>query len=506
MPITNYPKSSALIFTFLEDVRRHRINSVSGLNPMLINVDGELIYIYIKNLSPAYMSNENEDIWRIQLPKRPDFEQIKESKRLFVLLGYDHIRRVYTSWDPYKCKPRLNQAESCSMYSRLSLQIRVASNQRIEKVSLQNDDEVICIPASQIAVYLKNVRSYFPEILNTEPTNRTTVLYTQDEESSLETLELAESSTTDEKETTSEELDFELNEYGKLCRISHKLINKLLPMVKDADYPDWAEIIKQVKVAYPSTVTENMNPADWMKLFDETKWKWSDREDVRKSQNEGSKRKTHILRVEFPDGRIVEDNNVSTTYCEFIKYVGPEEVNILDIFHAGVNIVSKELDSKYANYQRDIGDGWFVMTNSTTQNKYEDLLRIINEYGISIKVSLVPLSSAEVSTVPNRVISDRKRKKIRVRFPDGRVIQPSVVFESLLEVVKYAGAERVRSLYINCCGDNLILNDPSPTYADACKPVGGGWLCNTYTDTQRKYDQIKYISKKLELGIEVELV
>ena len=159
----NYPSSGNLIVTFLDNVRRYRINSIRGINPTLINVDGELMYIYIKNLSPAQLSNDNPDIWRIQLPKRKEFEEIKSSTHLFLLFGYDYIRKVYTTWNPYWCKQRLNVAESCSMYSRLSLQKRVASTQKIEIMQLQNDGNVVCIPASLLVNYLKNIKVYYPE-------------------------------------------------------------------------------------------------------------------------------------------------------------------------------------------------------------------------------------------------------------------------------------------------------------------------------------------------------
>ena len=134
MAAPKYPTPAALVFTFLEDVKRHKIKSISGFNPSLINVDGEPMYVFIKNLSPAQLSNDNPDVWRIQMPKREDLNVVKESDKLFVLLGYDYARKVYTSWNPYWCKQRINVAESCSMYSRLSLQKRVALSQKIEKL------------------------------------------------------------------------------------------------------------------------------------------------------------------------------------------------------------------------------------------------------------------------------------------------------------------------------------------------------------------------------------
>jgi hypothetical protein len=102
--------------------------------------------------------------------------------------------------------------------------------------------------------------------------------------------------------------------------------------------------------------------------------------------------------------------------------------------------------------------------------------------------------------------STSTRQKIKVTFPDGRTIQPNKVLETLVEVVKYAGPERVRELGIIVCADNLVLKTPKPRYAKACKPVGDGWLVNTCSDTPTKYEQIKQISDRLKLNLTVSII
>lgn len=299
------------------------------------------------------------------------------------------------------------------------------------------------------------------------------------------------------------EADYE-DEYGNLVKLMNPELLKQLRPYLDKEYPSLPPAYNIIEDFYHDRYPK-MQMKDWGRLIKEIDWSKCNEDGIIPEEVKGSKKKTHILRVVFPDGRIVEDKNVSTTYCEFIKEVGAEEISILEISHAGVNIVSRELDPKYASYQRDIGDGWYVMTNSPTPIKYQDLLKIIDEYGLDISVSLVSLdSSASSLPIPNE--KNGKREKIRVVFPDGRCIQPTKVLEALIEVVKYAGAERVRSLKIVCCADNLILKNPAPRYINPSKPVGDGWLCNTCSDTRTKFDQIKTISDRLNLGLEVELI
>ena len=110
---------------------------IDGLNPSRIYFDGVEYYIYIKNLSPAQLSNNNPDIWRIQLPIRDIFEIIKESPVPFILLGYDAYNDVYATWNPHWAKQRLNVAKSVSFYSRLSVQENAHTTGQIQRFELQ---------------------------------------------------------------------------------------------------------------------------------------------------------------------------------------------------------------------------------------------------------------------------------------------------------------------------------------------------------------------------------
>lgn len=134
--------------------------SESGENPYLVTVNGVQMWIYIKNLSPAYFSNP--DVWRAQLPIREVFEQCKTSDIPFILLGYDDENDVYSVWNHRFVKQRLNVAESVSFYSRASLQLQAATTQSLHKLSLSNDMEVICFPRSMVLEVISNIEQFFP--------------------------------------------------------------------------------------------------------------------------------------------------------------------------------------------------------------------------------------------------------------------------------------------------------------------------------------------------------
>ena len=180
-------------------------------------------------------------------------------------------------------------------------------------------------------------------------------------------------------------------------------------------------------------------------------------------------------------------------------------IHELNILHANVNLVTKEPSEQYSFAQREIADGWLVFTNINTRKKREDLIKISNELELGLKVDVVSLATGEIVDIDDKP-SSLTRQKIKVIFPNGKTIQPNKVLEALVEVVKYAGPERVHDLGIIVCADNLVLKTPKPRYVNPCKPVGDGWFVNTCSDTPTKYEQIKQISSDLELNLQVTMI
>ena len=224
-----------------------------------------------------------------------------------------------------------------------------------------------------------------------------------------------------------------------------------------------------------------------------------------KEQEEKKRDRTELLRVVFPDGKVIQHRKVVDTFLEVIEGHFPDLIHELQIIHAGVNLVTKERSEQYAFAQREIADGWLVFTNINTRKKREDLIRISNELELGLKVDVVSVATGEIINLEDEP-STSTRQKIKVTFPDGRTIQPNKVLEALVEVVKYAGPERVRDLGIIVCADNLVLKNPKPRYEKPCKPVGNGWLVNTCSDTPTKYEQIKHISNALNLDLSIEII
>lgn len=496
---TNLMSASDLMLTFLSHTSAHDVKYIGGLNPFTIRVDGEETFIYIKNLSPAQLSNNNPDIWRIQLPVRDDFDRIKESESLFVLLGYDKENDVYTTWNPYWCKQRLNVGKSVSLYSRLSLQKRVHKTGEIEQLPLNNDGDVVCIPGNCIYEYLKNIKTFYPEetifvAKNSSLQAKTGELKSPEElynafvdiaanaekySTFLETCGRTKStisnylnalnyvvqngilekysslflgclnyaqyqipmkqlvatddikekdvpwhgairaalnryveywiskSDSEPKQTSlfNDEPDerekyYELDEFGKIVALDEELVKLLIPYTKE-EYPDYEVMSRIAENFYGLDITEKMNPFDWIKMFENLKKvkkgkvkktkenKVRSQADKQKTYESKATRKVTILRVEFPDGKVIQYPSATDTYVEIIENNYPDLIEEIDFGYA---VISKDKLPDFKNTkraQKQLSNGYYLSTNFSTDTKAEILEKVSEELGLGLIIKII---------------------------------------------------------------------------------------------------------------------
>ncbi len=587
-------------------------------NPAHIIFNGVECYVYIKNLSYAYLGNP--DVWRAQLTGLDVLNEIKESLAMFILLGYDSDNDVYATWNPHQVKQRIGTASSPSLYSRLSLQQEVGRTGEIKSMVLNNDLEVLVFPNYRLVDVLSNLDQFFPdtsdyvamgskrrseanaaykELTNTRKLDeyakfllKAGVLPTEVERlcqalkrlfnsnlislhrkiflahdtladyhdavveffnlddvvefkerwgnifpavfsSYLRFLQHSQISESEEPEEDEEDDDIEdeieeevsedgsdeqanfakdwekayEDEHGNLTKLMNPELLKLLRPYLDTDYPSLPPCYNIIGDFYAGRYPK-MQLKDWGRLFNGIEWDKCNEDGIIPEEVKTGKKKSHILRVTFPDGFVIEDRNVSKTFAKTIEMCTPDLVKELNIVLAGVDLVSDKVSEQYGRAQHQINDGSYVMTHMSTEKKREILQYISNSLGLDLKIDKVLIDSGEIvdespiSTQPFKLSS---RQKIWVQFPDGHISNHARVMQTLVDVVIFAGPERVRDLNIIVCGDNLVTSNLNPTYTKAYKEVGEGLYVNTASDTKRKYQQIMEINEALDLDLIVRL-
>lgn len=121
-------------------------------------------------------------------------------------------------------------------------------------------------------------------------------------------------------------------------------------------------------------------------------------------------------------------------------------------------------------------------------------------------IEIVPDPQVEhnIGTIKRNATRKSSKTNLRVTFPDGKVIENRFAYETLYEVVKLAGTEKVRALGIVQCGVPLVSNTLDNFYNQ--KEIGKGLYLITHSSTVQKRQQIERISEALKLGLKVEIV
>lgn len=106
---------------------------------------------------------------------------------------------------------------------------------------------------------------------------------------------------------------------------------------------------------------------------------------------DGYRKKKYIIRVKFPDERVLCHRIVSHTFAEVIKYAGTNNVKKLGIKIFGENIISNSLleNKKYQAYQNEIEPGVYVCTYCNTDRKFEILNTINRELNLNLLIEKV---------------------------------------------------------------------------------------------------------------------
>lgn len=102
---------------------------------------------------------------------------------------------------------------------------------------------------------------------------------------------------------------------------------------------------------------------------------------------------TTDLEVIFPDGTIIAERHAADTFEQAIRKIGVERVRDVAVrlgrrmVICKVPLISNTRDSKYGSSQRDMGNGWYLMTNCCNQRKAELIKDISDELGLGLKAN-----------------------------------------------------------------------------------------------------------------------
>jgi hypothetical protein len=95
------------------------------------------------------------------------------------------------------------------------------------------------------------------------------------------------------------------------------------------------------------------------------------------------------LCIHLKDGSFIQEKDAATTFTSAIIRAGLIPVRNLELKFCGVNIVSTTIDSKYGKAQREVDQGLYVLTHSSTKDKKKVLDKISAALNLGWEVEIV---------------------------------------------------------------------------------------------------------------------
>lgn len=98
-----------------------------------------------------------------------------------------------------------------------------------------------------------------------------------------------------------------------------------------------------------------------------------------------------------------------------------------------------------------------------------------------------------------------KKKRIRVTFPNGKVICYNNTTSTMIDVLTEIGSDKFPAINLELCHLPLLSKEIYPQYKEWMKPVCDGWYLNAQSNSDSKYLQLRSINEQFSLGLNIEL-
>ena len=98
------------------------------------------------------------------------------------------------------------------------------------------------------------------------------------------------------------------------------------------------------------------------------------------------------MAVFFPDGTVIAEKTAVETLLAVVKKIGVAEVRQVveeyNLKFCKVPVISNRRDAKYGKSQRDLGNGWLLITHSNNPMKKDFIEKVSEVLHLGIKVTL----------------------------------------------------------------------------------------------------------------------
>lgn len=215
-------------------------------------------------------------------------------------------------------------------------------------------------------------------------------------------------------------------------------------------------------------------------------------------ENVRQRRLRRLLRITFPDGKVLCNKSATMTFVEALQTIGAERFQEVKLESYHLPLISQEIYPRFKDCMKPIGEGWYVNTQSDSNQKYMQLVSIKQQLGLDWKIEV-----GSDFTPNNYKVSQRKKReaqRLMVKFPDGTRISEANPVDTFMQTLEKIGVEALMRKGAQYSGKPLIT--PTKQYNGQIEIGDKLWLVIP-PQTKDKLKTLKIISATMRLDLEI---
>jgi len=208
-----------------------------------------------------------------------------------------------------------------------------------------------------------------------------------------------------------------------------------------------------------------------------------------------------LLRVTMPDGTVICHKSATMTFIDALVGIGSKCFCRIQTENCHLPLLSKEIYPRFKDWMKPVVDGWYVNTQSDTQQKYMQLISIKSQLGLNMEVEI----GTGFITSDAKVVQKSKKKddKLLVKFPNGEYAAGDNPIDTLIDAIWQIGPDNIRRKELMFKDKPIITL--SKQYNGQIQ-VGQNYWLNVPNLTKDKYKMLRIIDVMMKLGLEVMII
>lgn len=211
--------------------------------------------------------------------------------------------------------------------------------------------------------------------------------------------------------------------------------------------------------------------------------------------------KKKLLRVTFPNGKVICYKNATSTMIAVLNEIGEEKFPSIKLELCHLPLLSREIYPRYKKDMKPICEGWYLNAQTNSDGKFLQLKAINDQLDLGLKIETG--TDFETQEEPDKERRSKSKDKLLIKMPDGEYIANDSALDTFLEVVWQLGIEDIRKKDLSWGGNPLVTN--KKIAKNQVQDDSNRWIIVPNT-TKDKVKLLRVIGAMLHIKMDINII